>query len=132
MNVIIDPVNNEVVGFAPIGLTINPTFEFLPMPDGFEQDTLGVTRNSDTDEYDFYIDPIKLELKKQSIWSALRAQRNSLLSACDWTQLNDAQLSQDKKDEWTVYRQKLRDVPKSVQDPSDPVQWPLEPSAPPP
>ena len=128
MNAIIDPVTIQVVAFAPPGVTVNPIFDYRLVPDEFDKDTLGVERDSDTGEYVFCVDPIKLELKKQTIWAAIRAQRNSLLYACDWTQLNDAQLSQVNKDEWAVYRQKLRDVPNSVQDPSDPVQWPAPPS----
>ena len=38
----------------------------------------------------------------------VRAQRDALLSACDWTQLPDVTIP--KKAEWATYRQALRDI----------------------
>lgn len=40
----------------------------------------------------------------------LRIIRHAELSACDWTQGNDSQLSSAKKQEWLTYRQSLRDI----------------------
>tara|TARA_Y100001958_G_scaffold89599_1_gene60975 strand:- start:202 stop:441 length:240 start_codon:yes stop_codon:yes gene_type:complete len=42
----------------------------------------------------------------------LRNVRNQLLEKSDWTQINDSQLSTDKKTEWQKYRQELRDITK--------------------
>lgn len=56
-------------------------------------------------------------------WGQLRARRNALLQASDWTALSDAHLSQAKKDAWFAYRQELRDLPDSVTDPTQ-VEWP--------
>ena len=56
----------------------------------------------------------------------VRAQRNSLLTLCDWTQLADAPLTTEQKQEWAEYRQALRDVPEQVGFP-DAVVWPLTP-----
>ena len=61
-------------------------------------------------------------------WTALRAQRNSLLVASDWTQLQDAHLSAEKKSAWADYRQALRDLPDECTDPTQ-VDWPLDPTA---
>tara|TARA_R100001126_G_C4785548_1_gene129286 strand:+ start:134 stop:358 length:225 start_codon:yes stop_codon:yes gene_type:complete len=47
-------------------------------------------------------------------FSALRDYRNMLLSASDWTQFNDSPLSDDKKNEWKIYRQALRDITKTA------------------
>ena len=44
----------------------------------------------------------------QSKASQVRANRNALLSACDWTQLPDVSIP--KKTEWATYRQALRDI----------------------
>ena len=44
--------------------------------------------------------------------SELRHERNLRLSLCDWTVLPDSPLTEEKKNEWKVYRQKLRDLPK--------------------
>ena len=60
-------------------------------------------------------------------WEELRAQRDFLLSQSDWTQGNDSPLTLQKKEKWTLYRQKLRDLPDNTIDPKSPV-WPLSPS----
>lgn len=56
-----------------------------------------------------------------------RADRDALLSDCDWTQLTDAQLTTSKKAEWAAYRQALRNAP-SNWDGVLPVIWPTTPS----
>jgi len=60
------------------------------------------------------------------LWAALRARRNALLAACDWTQLPDSPLAADKKTAWATYRQALRDLPEKTTDPANPV-WPTPP-----
>jgi hypothetical protein len=54
----------------------------------------------------------------------VRAQRNALLSACDWTQLADAPVDDLA---WAVYRQALRDIPDQPGFPAN-VVWPVAPS----
>ena len=54
----------------------------------------------------------------------IRAQRNALLSACDWTQLADAPVDDLA---WAVYRQALRDMPDQPGFPAN-VVWPVAPS----
>lgn len=51
-----------------------------------------------------YIDPPMM---------TLRGLRNSLLQDCDWTQMPDAPLSEESKQQWSTYRQQLRDLPDS-------------------
>lgn len=55
-------------------------------------------------------------------WDYIRADRNSRLSACDWTQLPDAPVDAAI---WAEYRQALRDIT----DQADPfnITWPKEP-----
>ena len=72
-------------------------------------------------------DPIKVATFTEKQWVDLRAQRNSLLQACDWTQLPDSSLSDDKKSQWAVYRQQLRNLPDITSDPTNP-SWPTFPS----
>jgi len=48
-------------------------------------------------------------------WKTIRIQRNELLKESDWTQVNDCPLSDSKKQEWSTYRQELRDLPSSQQ-----------------
>ena len=40
----------------------------------------------------------------------LRGRRNYLLQECDWTDLPNAVLTDQKKSEWKSYRTKLRDL----------------------
>lgn len=58
-------------------------------------------------------------------WAALRAERNALLPACDWTQVADAPVDAAA---WAVYRQALRDLPQNTTDPFNPI-WPTPPEA---
>lgn len=59
-------------------------------------------------------------------WSDIRAQRNTLMASCDWTQLPDAVLSFNERQAWSDYRQALRDIPQSFASP-DLVVWPVSP-----
>ena len=44
-------------------------------------------------------------------WDSIRAVRNGLLAACDWTQAADSPLDATAKAAWATYRQDLRDLP---------------------
>ena len=66
-------------------------------------------------------------LTTEQLWELLRRQRNGLLFASDYTQLNDAGLTDSKKAEWVTYRQALRDLPANTSDPENPT-WPTQPS----
>lgn len=52
----------------------------------------------------------EIDRDKRSKANILRSQRNDLLAKCDWTQLSDSPLSQEKQAEWKTYRQALRDI----------------------
>jgi len=56
-------------------------------------------------------------------WALVRAERNALLAACDWTQLPDAPVDSA---EWATHRQALRDITTQA-DPFN-IEWPVEPS----
>ena len=62
-----------------------------------------------------------------SSWASLRTERNVLLASSDWTQYNDSPLTDAAKVNWTVYRQELRDLPVTTDDPVDPA-WPTKPA----
>ena len=53
--------------------------------------------------------------RTKPITDLIRQMRNDLLFASDWTQVNDAPLSDSKKQEWATYRQELRDLPSTHQ-----------------
>jgi hypothetical protein len=57
------------------------------------------------------------------LWQEIRARRNKLISATDWTQLPD--VSNESKEAWGTYRQALRDIT----DQPDPfnITWPISP-----
>ena len=56
-----------------------------------------------------------------------RTQRDTLLSASDWTQVADSPLTDEQRAAWKAYRQALRDVPQQDCFPFD-VAWPVMPS----
>lgn len=58
---------------------------------------------------------------------AVRQARNLLLSESDWTQLLDSPFNDEKKNEWILYRQSLRQVPEQPNFPWD-IEWPATPN----
>jgi len=58
----------------------------------------------------------------------IRAQRDALLTACDWTQLPDSPLPAATKTAWATYRQDLRDITGQAGFPAS-VTWPVAPGA---
>jgi hypothetical protein len=56
----------------------------------------------------------------------LRAIRDTLIGATDWTQTDDAPLSGSQQAAWAAYRQALRDLP-SVYSGAGPIPWPTAP-----
>ena len=58
--------------------------------------------------------------------SHVRGQRNSMLSASDWTQIGDATLGDHTAEEWRTYRQALKDIPQNHTRVSE-VVWPNDP-----
>lgn len=93
----------------------------LEVPEGLTWDLVkGV---QDGEGVTLVADPTKVAAKEAQAWTTLRTDRNARLAACDWTQLQDAHLSAEKKSAWADYRQALRDLPDTVTDPAQ-VTWP--------
>jgi hypothetical protein len=67
----------------------------------------------------------EIQAAKDSAMAQLRATRNALLIACDWTQVADCTIP--KKTEWATYRQALRDFPSTISDARLNVNWPHNP-----
>ena len=67
----------------------------------------------------------EIQAAKDSAMGQLRATRNALLLACDWTQIADCTIP--KKTEWATYRQTLRDFPSTVSDARVSIDWPHNP-----
>lgn len=68
----------------------------------------------------------ELAARTEAQWAHIRNQRDFILLRCDWTVGNDSPLSDEKKAEWTVYRQALRDITNQT-DPFN-IDWPVRPS----
>lgn len=64
----------------------------------------------------------------QFIWDGIRKNRNVLLSESDTYVLPDrwAAMTPEKQQEWTTYRQALRDIPQTFATPEE-VVWPNKP-----
>ena len=70
-----------------------------------------------------WVDPRPVAEQEAAQWEVVRAERQRLLQASDWTQLPDVPI--DTKEAWAAYRQALRDVT----DQTDPfnIVWPTAP-----
>ena len=125
MEAVIDPSGPTVVGTVPPHANLmGPWADFLtvPIPDGLEGKPLKAEIVDDV-----WVISLDVDTVTTQAWTALRAQRNSLLVASDYTQLQDAHLSAEKKSAWADYRQALRDLPENATDPTQ-VTWPVSPS----
>ncbi|EFY7055480.1 hypothetical protein H4G63_004523 [Salmonella enterica] len=61
-----------------------------------------------------------------SRWGEVREIRDRLIRDTDWTQVSDSPLSSEKKEEFAIYRQALRDITETYSDP-DLVVFPPKP-----
>jgi len=59
----------------------------------------------------------------------LRQERNTRLAEVDWIFSADYQIPDEQRGVWIAYRQGLRDLPSTSEDPTNPV-WPTKPSTP--
>ena len=86
-----------------------------------EQTKDGVTVTPNAEAWEAW----KAEQPDPSILVAeeVRQQRNTLLSETDWTQLNDAPLTDEEKEKYRTYRQALRDIPQQESFPES-ISWP--------
>lgn len=74
--------------------------------------------------------PIAIEqpgLTAEEELEALRAERNRLLAASDYTQMPDAPLTDGQREAWRIYRQVLRDLPETNSNPAE-CEWPAAPA----
>lgn len=70
--------------------------------------------------------PAKTDNELLVLAADMKARRNSLLSASDWTQMADVPLGPTEKQAWAVYRQALRDIPAQPKFPWR-IVWPEKP-----
>lgn len=103
-------------------------------PDGLKRETVRAVRlplpvdapEGAEAEIALEADPAKVQEQIDLRWSQLRQERNVRLSASDWTQLADVQMSEEKKLAWAAYRAALRNLPSVTADPFAP-EWPMQP-----
>ena len=67
-----------------------------------------------------------LQLFQQKV-DEVRNQRNVLLKESDWTLVSDSPLTDAQKQAWKTYRQKLRDITKTMTVNNQNVTWPTPP-----
>ena len=66
------------------------------------------------------------EIESCQRWKIIRNERDKLLKESDYLILADAPITTEKKEEWTTYRQSLRDIPQTFSNPDD-VTYPDKP-----
>ena len=66
------------------------------------------------------------EILTEYKWVLIREKRNELVKEVDWTQGTDVDLDKTKQLEFMAYRQELRNLPQTYDDPDD-VVWPDKP-----
>ncbi|WP_256384088.1 tail fiber assembly protein [Photobacterium toruni] len=66
-------------------------------------------------------------MSKIDFMQDIRNRRAVLLTQTDWTQMPDAPLTAEKKAKFTAYRQVLRDIPQTYDNPDD-IVWPTKPT----
>jgi hypothetical protein len=87
-------------------------------------DLVWVEVADDTTTQDTYVDGAVVKYTEPPLtWNDIRAKRNALLAASDYTQVADAP---GDTAAWATYRQALRDVPTATS--PDDVVWPTEPN----
>lgn len=64
----------------------------------------------DRHEFDFMLDKILKKEKGLSL-SRIKAWRDFFLYSSDWTMLEDAPITPEEKEQWRLYRQKVRELP---------------------
>ncbi len=66
-------------------------------------------------------------VENDELMAFVRDYRVILLAEVDWTQTLDCPLTDEKKAEFAVYRQALRDIPQTHPDPQS-IVWPTKPT----
>ena len=98
----------------PKTFTLNIDYDLIKFEDGYEKPSREVFYT----KYNELLRNIHLE--------TLRNQRNEKLQQSDFSMLPDHRVSRENEEEWKVYRQSLRDIPSTTENPENPV-WPERP-----
>lgn len=81
------------------------------------------------DDGTLVVSPASAEYMNERYWADVRARRDELLAESDIEVLPDrwALMSPEEQHAWATYRQALRDIPESHEDPLQ-VEWPKKPA----
>ena len=80
------------------------------------------------------VERIAAQEAARDYWGELREVRDYKLLICDWTQLPNAQITEQQKQDWEDYRQELRNLPETITDPKPLIldqnhpSWPVPPN----
>jgi hypothetical protein len=89
-------------------------------------DAAAVYEEIDTDEVDLRTHKWLTSRYDTEEWTALRAERDRLLAACDWVVVKAQEAGEDVPAAWVTYRTALRNIPAATSDPANPT-WPTAP-----
>ena len=118
-------VNGAIQERSELSMQLDGTH---PLPPGMKIEVNGSVRTLGVMTIDEQVSAGQMTRQTASTIKAVnaRAERDTLLSGSDWTQVPDVVLSDSQKAEWKTYRQALRDVPEQGGFP-DSVIWPTSP-----
>jgi len=103
------------LGVSPPEMKCGETWESIIIPDGYIKPT------KEAFEAKFQ------EIIREYSFKELRQERDRRLAEVDWIFSTDYHIPNQMRDEWTRYRQALRDLPSLTEDPENPV-WPEKPT----
>lgn len=103
------------LGVSPPEMKCGETWESIIIPDGYIKPT------KEAFEAKFQ------EIIREYSFKELRQERDGRLAEVDWIFSTDYHIPDQLRDEWTRYRQALRDLPSLTEDPENPV-WPEKPT----
>jgi len=103
------------LGVSPPEMKWEETCESIIIPDGYIKPT------KEAFEAKFQ------EIIREYSFKELRQERDGRLAEVDWIFSTDYHIPDQLRDEWTRYRQALRDLPSLTEDPENPV-WPEKPT----
>jgi hypothetical protein len=75
--------------------------------------------------YEFNYSSGAWEYNRARALADVTGERNALLDASDWSQMVDVPMAEEKRAEWRVYRQQLRDT--TAQPDLENIVWPTPP-----
>jgi len=103
---------------------IGEELPFTASPDDCEEHGRAIFAAAVAGEYGAVAEFVPYVPTQEEKAEAIRAERDALLAATDWTQLPD--VPESIRDAYAVYRQALRDIPQQSGFP-DVVEWPVKP-----